>query len=117
MTTPLSLIVVYATDLDASLRFYRACGITFHEKRDGSGPLHYVASLPTGLVFELYPAGTRPPTRVRLRFTVPDSSPVLQALSAAGSPAASGPCDLDYGRVRVVRDPDGNSVELVEPLS
>lgn len=116
MTGPMSLLVIYATDLDESLRFYTACGLEFEPERHGSGPLHYSTSLSSNMVLELYPCGNKPATRTRLGFAVDDGERTLRNLANAGWADSSAPRDLDYGRVRVVRDPDGNAVELVEPL-
>lgn len=116
MKAHLNLLVIYAGDLDESLRFFTACGLTFTAERHGSGPLHYSASLPGGVVFELYPCGGRPPTRARLGFSIADAKMTLDDLAAAGWPESSEPLDLDCGRVRVVRDPDGNAIELVEAI-
>lgn len=115
MRGALNLLVLYVTDLDASVRFYTACGLTFTPERHSSGPLHFSATTPGGVVLELYPSGAGAPTRTRIGFAVDDAERVASALAAAGWPEASEPRDLDYGRVRVVRDPDGNAVELVEP--
>lgn len=117
MTNPLNLIVIYATSLEESVRFYTACGLRFDPERHGKGALHYSTTLPSGLVLELYPSGEKRATRTRLGFAVNESDRVLRDLSAAGWPDVSGPRDLDYGRVRIVHDPDGNAVELVEPLA
>ncbi len=115
MITPsLNLLVLYVTDLEASVRFYTACGLNFEKERHGTGPLHYSSTAPSGLVIEIYPRGTRQPTRTRLGFAAEDTATLVADLAAAGWPDVSAPRDLDYGRVRLVRDPDGNAVELVE---
>jgi len=114
MTRPLNLLVLYVTDLDAALRFYTICGLAFRPEQHGSGPLHYSASTAGPLILELYPTGNGTPTRTRLGFDVDDAAAVAADLHAAGYVNVSEPRDLDYGRVRVARDPDGNAVELVE---
>ncbi len=44
----LTLLVLYVTDPDASLRFYTAVGLRFAAEQHGGGPLHYAAQLPAG---------------------------------------------------------------------
>lgn len=114
MTETVTLLVIYAGDLEESLRFYSACGLAFVPERHGSGPIHYSTVASSGMVLELYPSGDRPPTRTRLGFGVDDAARTLRTLTAAGWPNASEPRELDYGRVWVVHDPDGNAVELVQ---
>ena len=62
----LTLLVLYVADIDEALRFYTAVGLRFTVEQHGSGPRHYSAALPGAVVLELYPAGSRPPTRTRL---------------------------------------------------
>lgn len=115
MTGSLKLLVLYVTDLDAALRFYTTCGLTFRPEQHGSGPLHYSAGTAGSLVLELYPRDKGPATRTRLGFAVHDAAVVAEDLRAAGYSDISEPRDGDYERVCVARDPDGNAVELVEP--
>lgn len=114
MTAPLTLLVLYVSDLEASRRFYAACGLDFVAERHGNGPRHYAATLPGHMVVELYPCGGKPVTRTRIGLRVADIEATLRRLAEAGVTDISEPRDLPYGRVRVVRDPDGNAVELVE---
>lgn len=114
MIRPLNLLVLYVTDLDTAVRFYTACGLNFNLEQHGSGPLHHSAVIAEPLVLELYPRGEGAVTRTRLGFAVDDAAVVVADLRAAGYTDISEPSDLDYGRVRVARDPDGNAVELVE---
>lgn len=112
MTAPLNLVVIYASDIEASRRFYTACGLAFVRERHGRGPVHYAAELPGGTVLELYPRRGGPPTRTRLGLAVADIDRVLRSLAAAGCDAGTAAGD---GGGFTVRDPDGNAVELVEP--
>ncbi|NAS21089.1 VOC family protein [Herbidospora sp. NEAU-GS84] len=87
----IDLIVVYTDRLDECRAFYTGLGLTFEKERHGTGPEHFSATLGS-TVFELYPAGDRPPTgRLRLGFTLP-----------------SGP-GREPGRHT---DPDGRTVDL-----
>lgn len=102
------MIVLYVGDPAASLRFYTALGIAFAAEKHGSGPAHFASDV-GGVILELYPSDDRPPTRTRLGLRVADIDAALTALSAAGFDVP-GPRE---GRC-VIRDPDGNSVELSE---
>ncbi|MEV4382031.1 glyoxalase/bleomycin resistance/dioxygenase family protein [Streptosporangium sp. NPDC049644] len=91
-----NLIVIYTDQLDACHVFYSGLGLTFTPEQHGTGPEHYAATL-DGIVFELYPATSRPATgSLRLGFTAP-----------AGGVAPP----LAPGR-HVLVDPDGRTVDL-----
>lgn len=51
----LSLIVLRAINIEVSLAFYQALGVTFIQEQHGSGPVHYSCDL-GGVILELYPA-------------------------------------------------------------
>jgi catechol 2,3-dioxygenase-like lactoylglutathione lyase family enzyme len=83
----LDYLVIYVSDLEASAQFYGALGLTLVREQHGFGPVHYSAQLgPT--VLELYPAGTRPPTRTRLGLRIPGAEATTD------------------------RDPDGNILDV-----
>ncbi|WP_371793052.1 glyoxalase/bleomycin resistance/dioxygenase family protein [Streptomyces sp. NBC_01471] len=64
------LTVIYTERLDDCHTFYAGLGLDFDKEQHGTGPEHYATVLDGGMVFELYPAGGRPPTgRLRLGFT------------------------------------------------
>ena len=98
----LNLIVLYVDNVDESARFYATLGLYFVAEQHGEGPVHHAAQLPSGVVLELYPRGSQPPTRTRLGFTVSDVAATLRELAAAGFAVDES----------VARDPDGNAVEL-----
>ncbi|MGW0594791.1 VOC family protein [Streptosporangium sp. NPDC002607] len=92
----ISLIVVYTERLEDCRAFYAGLGLSFVKEQHGAGPEHYAATL-DGVVFELYPATSRPATgSLRLGFTVP-----VDAVAPLPAP----------GR-HVLVDPDGRSVDL-----
>lgn len=101
----LTLLVLYVADLDRSRHFYSLLGLQFVEEQHEGGPVHYAATLPTGIVLELYPAGDRAVTRTRLGFMVRDRAAVADALRRIG---------FTVKRQSLVVDPDGNWVELHE---
>ena len=100
----LNLIVLYVSDLDASLGFYSLLGFQFVEEQHGAGwPVHHAATLPGGLTIELYPAHGTPPSRVRLGVTVPDPAGVAEELRGAG---------FTVKRSDLALDPDGSRVMI-----
>jgi hypothetical protein len=89
------LTVIYTERLDDCHAFYSGLGLPFEKEQHGTGPEHFASVLDGGAVFELYPAGDRPPTgRLRLGFT--------GRAGTAGHPV---------GR-HVLTDPDGRTVVL-----
>ncbi|WP_066361968.1 guanosine polyphosphate pyrophosphohydrolase [Herbidospora mongoliensis] len=89
----LDLIVLYTDRLDACHAFYSGLGLTFQKEQHGSGPEHFSTTLGS-VVFELYPAGEKPPTgRLRIGLTLPPGSGV------------------EPGR-HTLTDPDGRTVAL-----
>jgi lactoylglutathione lyase len=112
----LNLLVLRAADLDVTLSFYRALGLSFNEEQHGKGPVHYACEL-DGLVLEIYPAGAgSAPERtqggaVMLGLVV---ASLDQTLVDLGVTPVSPPKDSAWGRRAVVLDPDGRAVELSE---
>ncbi len=105
----LELLILRSSDLDAARRFYEALGLLWREERHDGGPTHYSCRLGATL-FELYPARSGSAGRVRLGLRVTDPERVAEAAVAAG-----GRRHLDHrpGAATVLRDPDGNDVELL----
>lgn len=98
----LNLLVIYVSNLAASAEFYSALGLHLTREQHGDGPIHYSTLLPGGMILELYPAGDRPVSQVRLGITVPNPAETAEALLALG-----------YGlRGKAILDPDGNVIEL-----
>jgi catechol 2,3-dioxygenase-like lactoylglutathione lyase family enzyme len=92
----LDLIVLYTARLDDCREFYSTLGLDLVREQHGTGPVHYAATFPDGVVLELYPAAGQPPTgRLRLGLTAP----------ATGRPA---------GR-HTLTDPDGRTIVLTVP--
>jgi catechol 2,3-dioxygenase-like lactoylglutathione lyase family enzyme len=130
MTPHFDLIGVVASDLAASLAFYRELGLVFP---DGAEDLpHVEADLPGGLRFALDPVSTITsfdpdfalpgpgPRGVALAFRCADPAEVDAvhgSLVAAGHPSGHDPWDAVWGqRYATVLDPDGNPVDLFAPL-
>ena len=123
----LDAIGVIATDLDATLGFYRSLGLEFtafgeghHEATMASGFRLMVDSVATIESFSTYePAvGGR---NVALAFgcdSPADVDAAFAALTAAGGTTREAPFDAPWGqRYATVLDPDGNPVDLYAALS
>lgn len=108
----LNLVVLRVADLERSVAFYRAIGLTFERHAHGTGPQHYAAES-DGFVFELYVATDEQPvsSSTRVGFAVNDVDAVLSRLVDAR--VVVPPKGSEWGRRAVVADPDGHRVELV----
>lgn len=104
--TSLSLIVLRCRDLEASREFFSAIGAEFTSEQHSTGPQHYSCTL-GGVVLELYPAGGRNTSDVRLGFVVRDLAHTLDQVRQRGGTVLS----ESVGRAVVV-DPDGHKIEL-----
>jgi uncharacterized glyoxalase superfamily protein PhnB len=120
-------IGVVASDLAASVAFYRLLGLEFPEETGG----HVEATLPGGIrlmldtvevVRSIEPDWTPPSGghRVGLAFlcdSPSDVDAVFANLVAQGVEAHKEPWDAFWGqRYAQVKDPDGNIVDLFAPL-
>ena len=104
--TSLSLIVLRCRDLEASRAFFSAVGAEFTPEQHGTGSRHYSCTL-GGVVLELYPAGARNTSDVRLGFVVRDLARTLAQVRQQGGTVLS----ENVGHAVVV-DPDGHKIEL-----
>jgi len=105
----LNLVVIRCSNLHQSLRFYETLGVVFVPEQHGSGPHHYSARLGS-TVLELYPTA-EPTTPVRLGIGVVDVSATVANVRALSD------CVVRFEPDRVplsalLRDPDGNKIEL-----
>ncbi|WEO94537.1 VOC family protein [Streptomyces sp. FXJ1.172] len=129
MTARFAVIGVVASDLAASLAFYRRLGLAFSPGAEEQP--HVEAELPGGLVLALdteetvrsFHPGWRPPEgggRVGLAFRCGSPAEVdalYDGLVAAGYHGELKPWDAFWGqRYATVHDPDGNGVDLFAPL-
>ena len=113
--TPIfNLIVLRSPHIGRAVRFYEALGLDFDKHRHGNGPEHY-ASEHGGVVFEIYPLGSKhsSTTSTRIGFAVDDVDSVVEHLEEAGGQVVSPPTDSEWGRRAVIKDLDGHTVELV----
>ena len=108
----LHLLTLRVRDLPASHRFYSLLGLPLVEHEHG-GPRHWCAEGEFG-VFELYPCSdNQPPTQgLRVGFDVEDADASVRRLVDAGA-RCSRPLEMTpYGLRAVLRDPDGNAIEI-----
>jgi catechol 2,3-dioxygenase-like lactoylglutathione lyase family enzyme len=109
------LLVIRVNDLERSRAFYEHLGLSLRPERHGEGPLHYSCSM-LGTVFELYPCTNKAvPGSIRLGLQLPSTHDVIQELLSARM-LSERPRFVERSpgpNVCVVRDPDGNAVELV----
>ena len=106
----LSLLVLRATDLEQTRRFYEALGLVFTREQHGAGPVHYACVL-GAVVLKLYPrresAAALDDTRIGLR--VDDIAAAMTAAVAVGARVHRA---LDVDARAVLVDPDGRYVDL-----
>jgi predicted enzyme related to lactoylglutathione lyase len=113
-TTELNLVVIQASDLEASKAFYECFGLIFGREQHGRGPEHYASEV-GNVIFEIYPLrGGSPANPIRIGFQVPSLDQAIAALQHQSAKILSQPQDSPWGRRAVVEDPDGNRVELTE---
>lgn len=111
----LNLVVVRASDLERSQRFYELLGLQFTNHQHGGGPEHLCAELGGQVVFEIYPADPDAvqENTVRLGFTVSDVNALLDEIKESGYAVQAEASQTPWGYRAVVLDPDNNRVELV----
>lgn len=103
--TSISLLVLRASDPEATAAFYSALGFEFNVEQHANGPQHFACE-EDGFVLEIYPLKAN-------QHEVTDSVMIglevesLDQLSVAGEIITT-----EEGRVALIRDPDGRSVRL-----
>lgn len=117
-STALSLIVIRAADIEASLAFYRALGVAFVQEQHGSGPIHYSCDF-GGLVLELYPNKASSPQEssthtTMLGFKVASLESTLAELHKLRIEPKGAPKESEWGRWINVTDPSGRTVQINE---
>jgi lactoylglutathione lyase len=104
----LTLLVVRCRDLELSLRFYTALGLEFTLEQHTTGPVHYSCQVGT-TILELYPANSSA-SNVRLGLAVADVPTAVGLIRSIAAHIDREPTPQDP--TAIVRDPDGNRVEL-----
>jgi len=129
MAPSIACIEVVVTDMAAALAFYRRLG--FDVPADADAQPHVEVPLPGGLrllfdtedTIRSFDDSWRPPTgghRMAMSFACDSPADVdatFERLVAAGAEGHLAPWDAFWGqRYAVVRDPDGNDVDLFAAL-
>ena len=115
-TVDLCLVVIFTHDVATSKSFYEQLGLRFQEEQHGTGPRHFAATL-ASTVLEIYPRQEgQEPGSVRLGFNVRSVDRLVDMLRTSGTRILSTAKTSPWGRRAVVEDPDGNRVELTEPI-
>jgi lactoylglutathione lyase len=114
----LNLLVIYSKRIHEAKTFYDRPGLSFQMEQHGKGPEHYAAEIGS-IVFEIYPYSESGNGVTRLGFRVPSVDRALEGLRQQYEQLniLSGPEDSPWGRRAVVKDLDGNRVELTEEVS
>ena len=119
----LVFVAIQASDLEASVRFYRLLGIDLHSANNDApgdpwiGGRHAEYSWTDGayLHFALFDRPNEPTTQAEIGFYVQDLTAVHDRLSTEGVPVIHPPRAEPWGTTARYRDPDGNTVSLTEP--
>ncbi|MBS4201367.1 VOC family protein [Bacillus sp. FJAT-49732] len=113
MTISLNLVVIKSKNLEESVAFYKELGLQFQKEQHGNGPEHYACEL-DNLVFEIYPATQHHNEKIRIGFSIEHMENVIASFKSRGTEIVTEPTVSPWGERAVVKDPDGNSVELLE---
>jgi catechol 2,3-dioxygenase-like lactoylglutathione lyase family enzyme len=116
-----SAILLISPNAKELARFYRdVLDVPLEDEVHEGVPLHYACEL-GGVHFAIHPAEGWPGVATRdaqspvIALRTSDAEAVARRLKASGHPAA-GPYDHGFAQVVVFRDPDGNHVEILEPV-
>lgn len=110
MTTTLSLLVLRARDIEATVAFYRALGLEFSPEQHSQGPRHFACEK-NGFVLEIYPLKANQSEvndSFLLGFGVESLEAALEKLQQSAQTKTGD------SRFCTVFDPDGRSVRLQE---
>lgn len=102
-------LTLLVSDVDQSAQFYRALGFKLFDVAEPAHPHMVDGSIGRDCGFQLFPAGSRPATRVQLGFYVADLASIAAELDRL---------KISYELPMIHRlrteDPDGNRVHLTE---
>jgi catechol 2,3-dioxygenase-like lactoylglutathione lyase family enzyme len=113
---------IAVSDFDRSIAFYSRLGMTAGDRynareqqlkwNDGSHGSDIILYRDDGAGRIKLTPGT-----ASLAFWVPDMQATIRSLKAAGYTDISEPRDMKLFLIALARDPDGNSIELAQPLA
>lgn len=116
MSANLNLVVIRSHEIEKAVRFYTALGLTFVREQHGSGEGHWSTTAGT-TTFEIYPASdTYDCSGIRIGFEVTSIESVLDQLTTIGATIHRPLRESSWGLRAVVRDFDGHTVELTQPI-
>ncbi|MDT7841956.1 VOC family protein [Streptomyces justiciae] len=113
--------MILTADQDALLGFYtKLFGVEEIFRIPEQGPTFYlglrIGDTDLGLVSQPKPETEAAP-RILLSIAVDDVDETLGRVAALGGSVSGGPNDMPWGqRVAHIRDPDGNPVNLTQPI-
>ncbi|MFB7216617.1 VOC family protein [Streptomyces sp. NPDC056255] len=113
--------VILTADQDVLIDFYtKLFGAEEIFREPAEGPAFYlglrIGDTDLGLVAKANP-GTGAAPRILLSIGVDDVEETLGRVAASGGTVRSGPNDMPWGqRVAHIQDPDGNPVNLTQPI-
>ena len=116
-----SAILLISPNAEELARFYKdVLGLPLEDEVHEGVPLHYACEL-GGIHFAIHPAEGWPGVATRdaqspvIALRTSDANAVAQRLAAHGYQAV-GPYDHGFAQLVTFRDPDGNHVEILEPV-
>lgn len=117
-----SAILLISPNAKSLAAFYRdGLGLPLEDEVHEGVPLHYACEL-DGVHFAIHPAEGWPGVATRdaqspvIALRTSDAKAVAERLSARGF-AVAGPYDHGFAQVVTFRDPDGNHIEVLEPVA
>ena len=119
-TVQLDRVTINTANLPDMLEFYRAIGLDLQTKKSSLGSQVYTTRL-GNIEFQLYSINIKDPMAtppLQMSFEVDDIEAVFAQLSLLrGVDVIMEPTELPDGKRAIVLDPDGQSVEVIQPLA
>jgi catechol 2,3-dioxygenase-like lactoylglutathione lyase family enzyme len=109
-----TLLVLRCADVERARKFYEALGLAFRAEQHGAGPLHYSATIGQ-TILELYPRRSAETRGLRFGLLVPDVAAAVGVVERAGGKVVR--AEPAQAPLAIVEDPDGHTVELMQPSS
>lgn len=113
-------VIITTERMEDMVAFYElALGVELEREEHGDLDVHYGVDFGNQVHFALHPPGDFKKSEagtasVKVAFTVPKLTEVVERLAAEGHSPYMDPHDEGFGPVAAFEDPDGNVLELVE---